>query len=367
MQFTPKRTRAGVSLASGLCLAAGFGAGAIMAPSEALADWEPERPIEFVIQTSPGGGSDRYARMWIGIIEQYDLSPVPITPVNMPGGAGAVALTYLFAQDGDPHYITPTLNSLVTTPLQHQLPVMYPSEDLTPIVKMMMDPFQLWTNREFFETWEEFHERCQEERLDTLGTGARQEDEIQLELLWRAADCEPFRYVPAAGGGDVAAGVAGGHQHINVNQPAEAMPHYPETMIPLVNFAQERFEAFADYPTHWELGIGVDKEVPGIDATYAELLDLETGLHQMRGIIGAPNLSDEALEWWENLWRQVWETDEWQQFMRDNAMTPVFMGPAEYREWMIPFEDFHMQVMQDVFEWELRPDIMTREERRAEN
>jgi putative tricarboxylic transport membrane protein len=58
----------------------------------AQADWEPQRPIEFIIQTSPGGGSDTYARLWIGIIEKHNLSPVPITPVNMPGGAGAVAL-----------------------------------------------------------------------------------------------------------------------------------------------------------------------------------------------------------------------------------------------------------------------------------
>lgn len=54
---------------------------------------------------------------------------MPITPVNMPGGAGAVAMTHLFMQRGDPHYITPTLNSLVTTPLQQEIPVMYPSED----------------------------------------------------------------------------------------------------------------------------------------------------------------------------------------------------------------------------------------------
>jgi putative tricarboxylic transport membrane protein len=58
----------------------------------AQAEWEPQRPIEFIIQTSPGGGSDTYARLWIGIIEKHDLSPVPITAVNMPGGAGAVTL-----------------------------------------------------------------------------------------------------------------------------------------------------------------------------------------------------------------------------------------------------------------------------------
>ena len=69
-----------------LALAAGIGMALAAAPAQA---WEPKQPIEFVIQTSPGGGSDQYARYWIGIIEKYKLSPQPVIPVNKPGGAGA--------------------------------------------------------------------------------------------------------------------------------------------------------------------------------------------------------------------------------------------------------------------------------------
>jgi putative tricarboxylic transport membrane protein len=353
-------SRVGVGLLSGVSFAAALSFGVLAVPSDAQADWEPERPIEFVIQTSPGGGSDVYARLWIGIIEKYDLSPVPITPVNMPGGAGAVAMTYLHSQAGDPHYITPTLNSLVTTPLQQEIPVMYPSEDLTPLVKMMMDPFWLVTNPDNIGSWEEFLERCQNERLTSVGTGARQEDEIQILLLQEAAGCQPFRYVPVGGGGEVASNVAGGHQDFNVNQPAEAIPHYPERLTPIVQFLPERDEVWGDVPTHWELEIGTDTEVtPGV--TYAEMMDLDTGLHQMRGIIGPPDISEEAQAWYENLFRQVWETEDWQEFMRENSMTPVFMGPEEYREWLIRFEDNHVAAMQDIFGWELRPDLRARD------
>ena len=340
--------------------AAGIATFALFAPGVALAEWEPQRPIEFVIQTSPGGGSDTYARLWIGIIEKYDLSPVPITPVNMPGGAGAVAMTYLFSQAGDPHYITPTLNSLVTTPLQQQIPVMYPSEDLTPIAKLLMDPFWLVTNPQSIGSWEEFVERCQADRLTSVGTGARQEDEIQILLLQEAAGCERFRYVPVGGGGEVATNVAGGHQDFNVNQPSEAMPHYPERLIPIVQFAPERDPAFGDVPTHWELEIGTDAEVSD-GVTYAEMLDLQSGLHQMRGIIGPPDMPAEAVAWYEDLFRQVFETEDWQDFMRNNAMSPVFMGAEEYREWLVTFENNHVTAMQDIFGWELRPDLRVRD------
>ncbi len=340
-------------------LMAAAAATALVAPTAVLADWQPTRPIEFIIQTSPGGGSDTYARLWIGIIEKYGLSPVPVTPVNMPGGAGAVAMAHMANQAGDPHYITPTLNSLVTTALQQQIPVMFPSEDLTPIAKMLMDPFWLVTNPANIGSWEEFVERCQADRLTTTGTGSRSEDEIQINLIREAADCQQFRYVPAGGGGEVASQVAGGHMDFNVNQPAEALPHYPERLIPIVQFVPERDAAFPDVPTHWELGIGTEKEVMD-GVTYAEMLDIETGLHQMRGVMGAPGIPDEAVAWYENLFQQIFESDDWQQFMVNNAMSPVFMGAEAYGEFLVSFENNHVTAMRDIFGWDLRPDLRER-------
>lgn len=342
-----RTTAVGVALAAGASMA--------MA-TEAHAQWEPERPIEFVIQTSPGGGSDVYTRLWIGIIEKYELSPVPFTPVNMPGGAGAVALTYLHSLAGDPHALTPTLNSIVTTPLQQKIPVMYPSEDLTPVAMMTTDPFLLWVNPGKYQSWEEFHAACQADRLTATGTGARAEDEIQIGLIQEAAGCQPFRYVPQSGGGVVASNVAGGHSDFNVNQPAEALPHYPDNLIPLVVFAKERHEAAPDTPTHWELGIGAEN-----DNEYATLLDLETGLHQMRGLIGPPDMPEEAKAWYENLFRQVFEAQEWQDFMKQNGMVPTFKGPDKYRDFLVTFEDNHVRMMRDVFGWELRNDLADRD------
>ena len=333
--------------------AVGVGLGvAATAAGEARAEWQPTKPIEFVIQTSPGGGSDQYARFWIGIVEKYNLSPQPIIPVNKPGGAGAVALTYLYEKSGDPHFISPTLNSIITTPLLQEIPVMYPSEDLTPVVKMMMDPFLLVVNPEKFTSAEEFMAACREDRLTAVGTGSKQEDEIQINMLQHAMGCQPFRYVPASGGGDVAAQVAGGHADFNVNQPSEMLPHYPERLIPIMSFQQERPEQFPEAVTHREAGL---------NGEWAELLDIETGLHQMRGIMAAPEIPAEAVAWYEQLFRQVFDAPEWQDFMKQGAMTPAFMESGAYKEFMRRFEDNHVKVMRDVIGWELRGDLRERQ------
>ena len=63
----------------------------------------PTRPVEFVISTAPGGGSDIYARAMQAIIETKKLSPQPVQPLNKEGGSGAVAFTYVFDHKGDMH------------------------------------------------------------------------------------------------------------------------------------------------------------------------------------------------------------------------------------------------------------------------
>jgi tripartite-type tricarboxylate transporter receptor subunit TctC len=335
----------------GLCFGLAAAAALTLSAAPAAAQWQPTKPIEFVIQTSPGGGSDQYARLWIGIIEKHKLSPQPIIPVNKPGGAGAVSLTYLHEKSGDPHFISPTLNSIITTPLLQKIPVMYPSEDLTPIALMMIDPFLLVVSPEKYKNFEEFQAACKKDRLTATGTGSRQEDEIQIFMMQHAMGCQPFRYVPAKGGGEVAAQVAGKHADFNVNQPSEMLPHFPERLIPIMSFQKKRPGEFPDAATHHE------KKING---KWAPLLDLDTGLHQMRGIMGAPNMPKEAVDWYTDLFRKVWETSEWKAFMKKGAMVPRFEGPAEYKKFLVEFENNHVQVMRDVIGWDLRDDLRKR-------
>src|SRR6195256_2264053 len=78
--------------------------------SASAAAVQPTHPVEFVISTAPGGGSDIYARAMATIIETTKFSPQPVTPLNKEGGSGAVAFQYVFEKTGDMHYVMITLN-----------------------------------------------------------------------------------------------------------------------------------------------------------------------------------------------------------------------------------------------------------------
>jgi putative tricarboxylic transport membrane protein len=326
--------------------------------------WQPSKPIEAIIQTSPGGASDIYMRTWIGIVDKHKLSPVPIVPVNRPGGAGAVALALLKARAGDPHNISPTLNSIITTALTQAIPVMYPSEDLTPLALMMTDPFLLWTyvghpdwptDMESIESGKAFQawvKTCRERSITSIGTGTKQEDEIFLQLLAKAMKCKPISYTPARGGGEVAAQVAGKHFDVNVNQPAEAMPHYPERMVPLVMFEDKREQAaFPRIPTHRELNV---------NGEWGDVLSQLGGkgpIVMHRGVIGSPEIPAAAIKWYEDLFRKVFDTPDWQDFIKKNALNPMFQGHEGYKEHLRGMQRNHVNVMRDMLGWELRPDL----------
>lgn len=117
---------------------------AVSAPA-ALAEWQPRKPVEFIIMAGTGGGADQIARLLQGLIEKKDLSPRPFIPINKPGGSGAEALRYLQDKAGDNHTVMMTLNSFYTTPIiQEDLGV--DVTQFTPIGLMAMDTFLLWVN-----------------------------------------------------------------------------------------------------------------------------------------------------------------------------------------------------------------------------
>ena len=101
-----------IGLAAGLGLAVSVGMVA-----NAAAQWEPKKPVEFIIMAGTGGGADQIARLLQGLIEKKNLSPRPFIPINKPGGSGAEALRYLQDKAGDDHTLLVTLNSFYTTPI----------------------------------------------------------------------------------------------------------------------------------------------------------------------------------------------------------------------------------------------------------
>jgi putative tricarboxylic transport membrane protein len=301
--------------------------------SGAQAAWEPTKPIEFVIPAGTGGGADQMARL-IGLIaEKHKLSPRPIIVVNKSGGAGAEGFLHVKGKKGDAHTIIITLSNLFTTPLHTGVPFGW--RDLTPIARLALDEFILWVNAETpYKTAKEYLAVVKEKsggdaRMKMAGTGSAQEDQIITIQLEQALGVK-FTYVPFKGGGEVCVNLVGKHVDSTVNNPIECVSHWKAGRVrPLAVFDAARISEpeWKDIPTV--------KEALGVDIQYLML----------RGIFGAPDMPKDAVDWYVGFLKKVYDTPEFQNYLKQGALKPAFATGAEYVKWVEENEKLHRELM----------------------
>jgi len=304
-------------------------------PTPAAAQ-QPTRAAEFVISTAPGGGSDIYARAMQAIIEKEKLSPQPVQPVNKEGGSGAVAFTYVFEKKGDMHYIMITLNSFFTTIITQKLP--YSANDFTPIANLALDPFILWANADSpWKTAQDVIKAATDKSIVVSGTGSKQEDEALFRRIEATAKTKAFTYVPQSGGGAVATALAGhqGGVDLTVNNPSEGLSLMQSGKLrPICAFsaAPLKAAAFASVPTCTSQGLAIDD------------------YFVMRAIMAPPGLSAAQQKFWVDLFKKVYDSKDWQDFMDKNGLNPDFKSGIEFRQFINNYEKLHKDIAAQ-FKW----------------
>jgi putative tricarboxylic transport membrane protein len=200
------------------------------------------------------------------------------------------------------------MNSFFTTPLRQPglgVDVM----KFTPIGRMAEDTFLLWVNKdEGVKTFEEYLAKAKEMGNKWImgGTGKDQEDEIITDFLNNHYGLK-MKYVPYKGGGSVAKDLAGHQINSSVNNPSEALGFYQSgDVIPLVAFTDERLPMFKDVPTLKEKG--------GDFAYYMQ-----------RAVVGAPGMSADAQAFYTELFKKVYESQKWQDYMKKQSLQGEFM------------------------------------------
>lgn len=297
--------------------------------TQALADWKPTRPIEFIIMAGKGGGADRIARLMQKIVTQNKWSPQPLVPINKKGGSGAEAMLYLASKKGNPHVILVTLNSFFTTPALRKLPVDYTK--LTPVYRLAMDTFLLWVNpKSGIKNIEDFVKavKAKKGKWTMGGTGKMQEDQLVTNMLMQTYGLQGMiTYVPFRGGGTVAKNLAGGHVDSTVNNPSEGLPHYPGKMRPIAALTPERIPAFKEVPTFKELG-------------KPELV------YFMQRSINAPGgISKDALKWYSDLFTKLCNSEEWKSYTKQKALNRACLSGAPLGEFFASEDAKHKQLL----------------------
>ena len=301
----------------------------------AAADFEPKKPVDFVIMAGKGGGADKMARLMQSIIEKHGLSSKPLVPINKPGGSGAEALVHLNNTSGvaKDHTVMVTLNSFYTTPLR-QPNLGIDISTFTPIGRMAEDTFLLWVNVDSgIKNVDEFVTAAKAAGADWImaGTGKGQEDQLITDFLNRTYDLN-MTYVPYKGGGRVAKELAGNNANSTVNNPSEQLGFFEAgNTVALGAFTESRLEMFPDAPTFGELGN-------------------EFVYYMQRSVVGPPGMSDEAAAYYQNLFAKVFETAEWQEYRQKKSLYGDFLTGAALKDYWMAERAIHETMLKEIGE-----------------
>jgi tripartite-type tricarboxylate transporter receptor subunit TctC len=285
----------------------------VLPASVAWADWQPSKPVEFVVTAGAGGGTDIFARAVQAAVLKNNLMSQPIIVTIKGGGSGAEGYVYGKSAEGDAHKLIFGTHNVYVLPLAAK--VAFTHKDLTPIAAMVFDEFLIWVKADGpIKDSKGFVEAVKAKggQWKMAGAQSKDSDELVTKLLEKAIGTKMI-YVPFRSGGEADVQLSGGHLDSHVNNPAESVGNWKAGKVrPLCVFNKEQLaagpkvtetQAWSDIPTCRSQGIAIEQ-------------------FQQPRIASLPGkVPAEAVTFYQGLMRKVAETPEWKEYLARTAQT----------------------------------------------
>src|SRR5262249_52514079 len=181
------------SFLRGLQLMLLLGAGAMAAGEPRAQAWKPEKPVEFIVPDSPGGGQERSGRTLQKVLQDNGLVTTAINIVNRPGGSGNLAYSYLSQFPGDAHYLAIATATMLTNHVLGLSPYSY--TDFTPVAVLYGEYIGFAANADgTIKSGKDLIERLKknpESVTFAFGTSRGNANHIAIALVAKAAGVDP--------------------------------------------------------------------------------------------------------------------------------------------------------------------------------
>lgn len=290
---------------------------AAAAPCAAQPAWKPEKPVEFVVLSAPGGGNDKTARLLQRIWRETRwLENVNV--LNKPGGGGALAYTYVAQRTGDGHVIAVVRKGLLTNHILGRS-TLHPGE-LTPLAVMANEPNALAVRGDApFRSAKDLAERLHADPQSltfSVGSTRGGPSHMLIVQLAKLAGADPRRtkVVTFAGSADSVTNLLGGHIEAIASSVDALVPHHKAGTMRILGIATtERAAAIPNVPTFREQGYDV---VHG----------------NWTAIMGPKGLAPAQVAYWEALLERSFNHPAWKSMLEGDALESDFRKSQATRE-----------------------------------
>jgi putative tricarboxylic transport membrane protein len=294
-----------------LIIAASFGA------LTAMAQTFPSQPLEFVAHTSPGGGTDQFARMMAEIFTREKLvSQAPVVS-NRVGGGGAIAYNYVKGKRGDPHVIlavaTGTFLSALTRP-----DLGFTVDDFTPLAFFAMDPQVVAVSADTkFNNVKDLIDAAKREPNTIVSAIASATGSGRLfQYVLEKETGAKFKYVSFKSGAEAGTAVAGGHIQVTTENLSEVAPHLESKKVRVLAVTGERrMTALPNVQTMKEAGYPI---VVGTGRAFAM----------------PPGVPKEAAAAAEGMLKRAFASKTWKDYSATNNFEDSYLDSAQFRKYI---------------------------------
>lgn len=281
--------------------------------SGSVAAFQPTKPVEAVVHTGPGGGSDILARAIADLLQKENLIPQRMQVINKSGGGSAVAMAYLAEKKGETHTIGFFTGVWVTNPLT-SVEAKVTIKDLTPIIRLVFEPAVVAVKADSpYKNMREFVEAAKKNpgQLKQSGGSVTGRDNL-VRLVIQKATGAKWVFISFPSGGERIANLLGGHVQIMVMEPQEAGEHIKAGNLRVIaSLTEKRLPSFPDVPTIKEQGI----DVPIIP--------------QARGVLAPPGVPKDVVQYWEGVFDRFTKTASWKKYMEQNQFEDGYLKGSE--------------------------------------
>jgi len=281
--------------------------------------WSPQRNVEIVVGSAPGGSNDKTARSVEHALMGQKLVNTSVTVVNKPGGGSSIAFTYVTQRQGDPHTLLVGTTALLTNHITGRSKIHH--GDFTPIASLFNDYVVFAVNAgSSIKDGRDLAARLKSDPQSVaigFATALGSHNHIAAGLLMKAVggNARDLKTVAYKGSSEAITNLLGGHIDLVTTAAGNAAGHVAAGRMRVVGVAgPQRFSgALADVPTWKELGV---------DLVYGGF----------RGIVAPMGLTAEQVAFWEGALRKATETPEWQDELQRNYWSNDFLTGAAFRK-----------------------------------
>jgi len=287
-----------------LQVAIAFAAALLTSGPAAAQSWSPEKPVELIAASGPGGNTDQLARTIQRVMQEEKLVTTPVNVVNKTGGNQTVARVYLNQHPGDGHYLEVSNPTLITNNVMGLTPQQY--TDFTPVA-LLLDEYTVFSVRADapFKSGAELmqHLARQPDSLSVGLTTRGGANHVALALAAKAAgvDLARMKIVSFRSNGESMTALLGGHIDVVASSASPVLSHFKQGKIRVIALsAPKRMGGtLAQVPT-WS-----EQQIAAVNSNW-------------RLLIGPKGMQPAQVAYWETVATKMANADGWKQALQAN-------------------------------------------------